>query len=520
MARKKTRGWRLSGRELRTVFGDPAIFAALGGIRLRRYQREPIRAIVRAVLRGEGGRFVILFPRQSGKNELQAQLEAYLLSLFSEEGGEIVKVSPTFDPQALTSLRRLERVLGRNPLTAGRWKRVGAAVIQLGSATISFMSGSPDSSIVGATASLLLEIDEAQDVAKTKFDGDIAPMAAARNAVIVFWGTAWTSDTLLARELRAAQEWDQRAAAGRRIQSPRHAYVLTADDVAREVLTYGAFVAEQVSRLGRNHPMIRTQFFSEEIDGQVGLFRAELVDGLIGEYRAETEPCADGRYFLLVDFAGSGETSGTIREDEPERDRTAVTIVRRETSNDGETIVWLPVRRFVWLDRPIQAQAEDIERLARAWSCGRVVTDATGIGAGPTSTLLQRLGSAVVRPFVFSVSSKSTLGWDFVALLESGRWREPSEAGIGDEDQLHYRDLFLAQLRAAQGIVSAGPEKRLSWSVPDGARDPVHGGRLHDDLVMSAALVTVLDKEFRGGAAVGDYGSAADPLMEMDHAKN
>ncbi len=39
-------------------------------------------------------------PRQSGKNELQAQLETYLLLLYSELEGEIVKVSPTWKPTA------------------------------------------------------------------------------------------------------------------------------------------------------------------------------------------------------------------------------------------------------------------------------------------------------------------------------------------------------------------------------------------------------------------------------------
>ena len=45
---------------------------------------------------------------------------------------------------------------------------------------------------MGATASLLLEVDEAQDVAINKFDKDIDPMADSSNATRIFWGTAWT----------------------------------------------------------------------------------------------------------------------------------------------------------------------------------------------------------------------------------------------------------------------------------------------------------------------------------------
>ncbi len=55
-------------------------------------------------------------PAQSGKNELQAQLETYLLALFCDTPAEMVKVSPTLKPQAQTAMRRLERTLKKNSL--------------------------------------------------------------------------------------------------------------------------------------------------------------------------------------------------------------------------------------------------------------------------------------------------------------------------------------------------------------------------------------------------------------------
>ena len=74
----------------------------------------------------------------------------------------------------------MERVLTKHPLTRGRWRRRKAAIIEIGRASITFLSGSAGANIVGATASLLLEVDEAQDVLPAKFDREIAPMAAAR----------------------------------------------------------------------------------------------------------------------------------------------------------------------------------------------------------------------------------------------------------------------------------------------------------------------------------------------------
>ncbi|HEX9090485.1 MAG TPA: hypothetical protein VF831_03305, partial [Anaerolineales bacterium] len=71
------------------------------GIRLRSYQTEVAQAIVESVIKEQGLSFVVVFPRQSGKNELQAQVEVYLLSVCSVQQGEMVKVSPTWKPQSL-----------------------------------------------------------------------------------------------------------------------------------------------------------------------------------------------------------------------------------------------------------------------------------------------------------------------------------------------------------------------------------------------------------------------------------
>ncbi|NLG99041.1 MAG: hypothetical protein GX491_16915 [Chloroflexi bacterium] len=179
---------------------DPLAFGArAGGLRLREYQRAVARAVIDSVTGGKGLSFVVMFPRQSGKNELQAQIEAYLLLLFSKENAEIVKVSPTWKPQSLNAMRRLERVLDQNEVLRLLWKKENGYIYRVNRARIFFFSGSPTANIVGATASTLLEVDEAQDILIEKFDKDIAPMAASTNATRVFWGTAWTSQTLLAR---------------------------------------------------------------------------------------------------------------------------------------------------------------------------------------------------------------------------------------------------------------------------------------------------------------------------------
>ncbi len=239
--------------EIKRLLRDVVLFSQYASrVKLRGYQEAVARAVVESVVKGLGLSFVVMFPRQSGKNELQAQIECYLLTVLSQANTEMVKISPTWKPQTLNAMRRLERVLESNLISRGQWSKERGYVYRMGKSRIFFFSGSPEANIVGATASTLLEVDEAQDIQIDKYDRDIAPMAASTNATRVLWGTAWTSRTLLARELRAAEEAEKR-------DGRRRVFRLGAGEVAKEVPAYGAFVAEQVAKLGRYNPMVRTQ---------------------------------------------------------------------------------------------------------------------------------------------------------------------------------------------------------------------------------------------------------------------
>jgi hypothetical protein len=165
---------------------------------LRAYQLDVARAIAQSVIEGAGLTFTVLFPRQAGKNELSAQVEAFLLFRYSRRGGSIAKAAPTFRPQLITSMLRLERMLD-GPLTRGKWARRQAYIVRLGAASASFFSGGPGANIVGATASLLLEGDEAQDLDPAKWDRDLRPMAATTAATSVLYGTPWTVNRCRAR---------------------------------------------------------------------------------------------------------------------------------------------------------------------------------------------------------------------------------------------------------------------------------------------------------------------------------
>jgi hypothetical protein len=488
--------------EIVKLVEDVIIFPQTGHLTLRSYQVEVAQAIVESVLGQLGLSFVVMFPRQSGKNELQAQIESYLLARLSNTNAEMIKVSPTFKPQTENAMRRLERTLKDNILTKTLWSKHQGYIYRIAQASIYFFSGEPTSNIVGATASTLLSLDEAQDITIPKYDKDIAPMAASTNATRVFWGTAWTSTTLLARELRAARE--AQAKDGR-----RRVFVLDADQVAAEVPAYGQFVAEQVRRLGRQNLMVRTQYYSEEIDAEGGLFPPQRTVLMQGTHQPRTEPESGKTYAFLIDVAGEDEEQtndlAAAALANPARDATALTIIEVDTATLADPLIAAPtykaLHRMLWVGVKHTTIFSTLRSLADRWKPRHFVIDATGIGAGLAS-FLEKTYPERVFPFIFNGATKSKLGWDFLAIVDTGRWKEFSGGPDGDKDKSAAADnchqlqtQFWSELAAVQYEILTGPNKTMRWSVPDYTRNPDTGDPIHDDLVISAALAAILDTE-------------------------
>ena len=65
-------------------------------------------AILDSVFGRKGLTFSVEMARQGGKNELSAQLELLLLTLYMAESQNLVKCSPTFKPQTVISMARLK----------------------------------------------------------------------------------------------------------------------------------------------------------------------------------------------------------------------------------------------------------------------------------------------------------------------------------------------------------------------------------------------------------------------------
>ncbi|MDO8687322.1 MAG: hypothetical protein Q7K41_01900, partial [Dehalococcoidales bacterium] len=131
--------------------------------RLRPYQQEVALAVLDSVFSRKGLTFSVEIARQGGKNELSSQLELLLLTLYMTEAQNLVKCSPTFKPQTIISMTRLKDRLNDAGFE-GIWVTEQGYIIRLGNARAVFLSADESASVVGHTAHILLEVDEAQDV--------------------------------------------------------------------------------------------------------------------------------------------------------------------------------------------------------------------------------------------------------------------------------------------------------------------------------------------------------------------
>src|SRR5712692_692180 len=87
------------------------------------YQLDVAEAILISVEQGQGKIITVMMSRQSGKNQLSAILEAYLLHRYTE--GTIVKAAPTFKPQIINSRSRLLAMLRHDWLKDRVWSSYG-----------------------------------------------------------------------------------------------------------------------------------------------------------------------------------------------------------------------------------------------------------------------------------------------------------------------------------------------------------------------------------------------------------
>ena len=469
----------------------PAVLTGGALPRLRPYQVEIGRAVLASVLGRRGLTFTVEIARQGGKNELSAQLETLLLTLGLLEGGSAVKAAPTFAPQALISLERLKARL-TDAGFAGQWRQEHGNTIRLGRARQSFLSAEPSANVVGATANVLLEVDEAQDVDSDTYQKNFRPMGASANATTVLYGTPWDAGTLLEAQKQA------NLAAERRDGGQRH-FRFDWRAVAQHNPAYGRYVLAERDRLGETHPLFRTQYALELVQSGAGFFSRQQLSWLQGDHSRRHRRADGAVYIAGVDVAGEAAGFGEAapggdaraRQREPGRDSTVATIARLDFGavTPLQPLPRVEVVEHVWWTGRSHATlvGELAGLLGETWGCRKVAVDATGLGAGVASMLTRQLGGSVTHPFVFTAASKSTLGFQLLAAVNAHRLALYAADGSEEHQEC------LQQLERAQARYR--PNQQMNFFVQE--RDG------HDDFLMSLALAVAAANLYQPRSAKG-----------------
>jgi len=446
-------------------------------MKLRPYQLQVARAAMNSIQKGMGLTFSVEIARQGGKNELSAHLEVLLLTLYMARGGTLVKCSPTFRPQTLISIERLKERLADFGFD-GIYRLQMSYILQLGNARAIFLSADGSSSVVGHTADIVLEIDEAQDVSKEKYSREFRPMGSATNVTTILYGTTWDSSTLLEEVKQANLELEGKDGIKRHFR-----YDL--QEVGRYNPDYVRFVEAERQRLGEEHPLFRTQYALLPITRGGGFLSRQQVALVLGEHQRQSHPsagsgqAAEGKrtYVAGVDLAGEHEPELTAEEATGSRggrghDSTVITIAEVAAGGPSQPVLKV-VEQYRWTGTPhSQLYGQMTGILRDVWNCHRIVVDATGIGQPVASFLRQELGRRVI-PFVITSKRKSDLGFELLSFINSGRLKLYRQDGSGE-----YRETMFELERAK---AQYRPNQTMNFYV-----DPQEG---HDDFLVSLALV-------------------------------
>jgi hypothetical protein len=163
------------------------------------------------------------------------------------------------------------------------------------------------------------------------------------------------------------------------------------------------------------------------------------------------------------------------------------------------------VEHYSWTGkRHAELYSQLVDILKNVWHCRRVVVDATGIGQPVASFLRDNLGKRIVYPFTFTASSKSALGFNLLAAINSGSikmYASDGSPGASAGTSAEYRQ-FWHQVERAKSYYR--PSQTMNFYV-----DPSQG---HDDFLMSLALVVEAAADSRPRLARGSTPPPCDPF--------
>lgn len=356
-------------------------------------QVEAMKLVEKHLYGRTGKVLTIRSSRQTMKNEVSATVEDRFLLRRKLGGGIIVKTAPTYKPQIVNSKRRLDLMIRKDPLMPRLLGYKEGYIKEFGNASVQFLSAEKGSNVEGATASWLLEIDEAHKTDKGKFQEAFAPMTASTGAATVMYGVAAAKNDLLYEQ----REHNERVDKSLNLQFPADIWCEINPDYARHY-------SERVLLLGEDHPVILTQYRLIDIESIGGFFsRWQISNLLSGEHQRKTHRQDEKFILVTIDIAGEDEEGEDLSPErgEAKRDQTVALIWEVDWTKERHGI---PQFRLLdlhwWVGAPLTEavsglpdQKTRLLELISNWRADKVVVDARGVGEETASYLRNNWGS-------------------------------------------------------------------------------------------------------------------------------
>ncbi len=403
------------------------------------------KALERAMAARAAETICVRSSRQTMKNEVSGLTEVRALVRHQRIGGSIVKTAPTYEPQVTTSKHRLEEMAATDPMVRRKIRWREGNIAQYGNARVQFLSLDPKARVEGATASLLLEADEAHLTDEQSFNDKAGPMPGFWAAPTVLWGVAAAKQDMLYR--RVCHQLGHPPTAG--VIQEKNVYQFPASLWCELHPRWAKNYEETKAYLGRDHPTILTQYELVDVDA-IGGYLSSAQQALLagGDHPVLRGPRAgtageEMEYGAVIDVAGEDEVEelDPLEMSEGKRDSTICWIVEMEW---GKKLRDFPLCRIVaahwWVGKrftedPISklpGQQELLEATLRHWNVARYVVDGRGLGAQIAAYLVARIPGGLAYEATNVTVSEDCLA--LLAMFNNDRvklWKHGEEKGDG-----------------------------------------------------------------------------------------
>lgn len=483
------------------------------GVPLYPYQSRCGQYIMDVLANRRNETIIVEMSRQAGKNQLQSTYQIAALAHFCTQDRSIVASAPTAKPQLINSKMRFaslsERAMQRHPNWL-KYKPAQGYIFRCRRASIHFLSADPSASVVGATASLMLNVDEAQDTNEEAYSKRFSPMRASTNAPVVMFGTTWDTNNIFAKTKRSVLEGRARG----------RIFRVLPEEIALSNPAYGEFVDSEVRARGRDHPYIRTQYYLEELDTAGRMLTPQQLELMVGNHPRQAKRNQEPLIVAGLDFAGADEQAGELvsMATASARDSVALTIgaVTWVKVADGITLPSIRVlNRYEWVNvNPVTLHNQLYEILWGRWRVNLVCCDATGIGATGTALLAKAINKEGqperVRAITFdSAWNKHTeAAFGYLSAINNGHFKDYQPQGFDPLDmagrELPPKDDPHAHVwwQRGQARLEAKPSRRVRMYVPE---DQGHDDLLYADGLLVLAAQMVGQPQTMTGANVDFY---------------